>query len=136
MKRILSPALLLLCVLFLPPNGPSVARQAAQREQPQCQFRTIREGVRVLKIWEITDLKWPRIVILRLSVAEYEKFFKDPKSFVNIPEIYGDYPTHKVFRAHLVPPPKYPPGPVTECVVTLSHDQGTTSTATSSCVTR
>lgn len=135
MKRILSPALLLLCLLFLLPNERSVARQAAQREQRQCPFQTISEGVRVLKIWEITDLQWPRIVILRLSIAEYEKFLRDPKGYINVPEIYGKYPTRHVFGFHLERVPRDPRRPVTECVVTISHGQATTSVATSSCPT-
>lgn len=140
MKRILSPALLLLCLLFLPPNRPKAAHQARQGEQqPQVPWQPVRAGVRVLKIWEITDLQWPRIVILRLSVAEYENFLKDPIRFLNIPEIYGSepkYKTHKVYRAHLARVPKVSPGVAPpECVVTNSHGPDTTTTSTSSCPT-
>jgi hypothetical protein len=132
MKRLLFPALLLLCLLFLLPNAPGVAHQAAQSEsQPRVPFQKIREGVSVLKIWEITDLDWPRVVLLRLSVPEYAKFFKDPKGFVNDPQIYGGNPTHKVIRASLAPVPKQPEF---NCLVIVGHDPSTLSKATSSCV--
>lgn len=134
MKRLLFPALLLLCLLFLLPNAPGVAHQAAQSErQPQVPWQPLREGVRVLKIWEITDLDWPRIVILRLSVPEYAKFRKDPKSFLNDPRIYGDKPTDRVIGSHLVPVPRQPGGS-TECLVVSEHDPTTLSRITSSCV--
>lgn len=135
MKRLLFPALLLLYLLFLLPNAPGVAHQAAQSErQPQVPWQPLREGVRVLKIWEITDLDWPRIVILRLSVPEYAKFRRDPKSFLNDPQIYKDHPTHKVIGNHLVPVPRQPGGG-TECLVVSEHDPTTLSRITSSCVT-
>lgn len=133
MKRLLFPALLLLCLLFLLPNAPGVAHQAAQSErQPQVPWQPLREGVRVLKIWEITDLDWPRIVILRLSVPEYAKFFKDPKGFLNDRGIFGDRPTDKVIRCRLAPVPKQP-ADGTECLVVAGHETSTTSKVTSSC---
>ena len=135
MKRLPFPALLLLYLLFLLPNAPGVAHQAAQSErQPQVAWQPIREGVRVLKIWEITDLNWPRIVILRLSVPEYAKFRRDPKTFLNDKQIYGDKPTDKVIGSHLERVPRQPPGG-TECLVVAQHDPTTLSRITSSCVT-
>lgn len=137
MKRLLFPALLLLCLLFLLPNAPGVAHQGTQSEpQPQVQWQNIREGVRVLKIYEITDLKWPQIVILRLSVPEYAKFFKDPKNFLNDPQISGnkpEYKTHRVIRSQLARVPKQADG--IECRVVVGHDPTTLNHGFSSCLT-
>lgn len=134
MKRLPFPALLVLYLLFLLPNAPGVAHQAAQSErQPQVAWQSLREGVRVLKIWEITDLNWPRIVILRLSVPEYAHFRDNPIKFLNVKEIYGDNPTDKI-RSLLAPVPRQPKRG-TECLVVVGHDPTTLSKITSSCVT-
>ena len=83
MKRILFAALLALCVLFLLPSRPTNAQQAEQKKLAPLDWEKLRDGVQVLKVWQLEDAnKYPQISILRVSNAEYLKFFQDPKEFV------------------------------------------------------
>jgi len=83
MKRIIFATLLALCVLFLLPNRPTNAQQAEQKKLAPLEWEKLRDGVQVLKIWQLEEAdKYPQISVLRVSNAEYLKFFQDPKGFV------------------------------------------------------
>jgi hypothetical protein len=84
MKRIVFAALLALCVLFLLPNRPTNAQQAEQKKLGPLDWEKLRDGVQVLKVWKLEGPKaYPQVSILRVSNAEYLKFFQDPHGFVN-----------------------------------------------------
>jgi hypothetical protein len=83
MKRIIFPVLVALCVLFLLPSRPTNAQQTEQKKLTTPQWVKLRDGVQVLKVWQLGDPKaYPQISVLRVSNAEYLKFFQDPKEFV------------------------------------------------------
>lgn len=129
MKRIVAPALLLLCVLFLLPSRPSSAQQAEEKKPAVLQWENIREGVQVLKLWESVGPRWPEIAILRLSKTEYATFFKNPVNFLNEGKVYPhEYPAKRVVRCRLVSPKTAK----SEYVVVLNHDPNSTSTTISS----
>ncbi len=135
MKRITLPALLVLFVFFSPTNEQSSAQQAAQKEPPSTEWKKLKEGVQVLKLWESVGPKWPQIAILRLSVEEYEDFLEHPVDYLNDHKVYPpEYPARRFVRCHLAQLPKKVPGKQSgECMVTLLHDITSTSSGTSSC---
>jgi len=70
--------------LFLLPSRPINAQQAEQKKLATPEWKKLRDGVQVLKIWQLEEAdKYPQISVLRVSNAEYLKFFQDPKGFVN-----------------------------------------------------
>ncbi|MGB2899459.1 MAG: hypothetical protein WBB89_09350 [Candidatus Acidiferrum sp.] len=83
MKRILLAALLALCVLFSLPSRPTKAQQTEQKKLAPLEWEKLRDGVQMLRVWQLEDPKaYPQISVLRVSNAEYLKFFQDPQGFV------------------------------------------------------
>ena len=128
MKRTIYTAAILFLFLLVP-KGPSPGLNGEEKDQLQPEWKTPREGVKILKLWESNiGPKWPQIVILKLNQHEYEQFLKNPKDFFNNLGAFGDRPTHRVFRCHLAP---LKPG-ATEYLVIGKHEYGTTTDAMSS----
>jgi hypothetical protein len=83
MKRIVFAALLALGVLFLLPSRPTNAQQAEQKKLAPLEWEKLRDGVQVLRIWQLEGTSvYPQVSVLRVSNAEYLKFFQDPKGFM------------------------------------------------------
>lgn len=138
MKRILALALALFSLLLLPTGERSFARVAAEKQQndmPPSEFKKLKDGVQVLRLWETIGPKWPQIAILRLSVDEYESFRKDPVGYLNLNKVYPpQYPAKKFDGcelAHVQKKELRKPGD--ECIVMLRHDITSTSVGTASC---
>lgn len=88
------------------------------------------KGIEVLKLWETTGPKLPQIAVLLLSKEEYQTFLKNPKDYLNDFKIFGNTPTTKVSRCHLVS--VKPGNPPSTYAVVAKHDWNCTSVATSS----
>ena len=79
MKRIILPALVVLCVLFLLPSWPISAQQTQQTPQ----WEKLGEDVQVLRVWQLEGANaYPQVSVLRVSDATYLKFFQDPQGFL------------------------------------------------------
>ena len=129
MKRIVTSALLVVCVFLLLPNGRSNAREEEQKKTPPLGWQKLEEGVQVLKLWESVGPKWPEIAVLRLSKEEYEKFYKEPVEYLNKLKVYPpEYPAKKIIPCGLVAPETAK----SDFVVVLKHDITSTSRAMSS----
>jgi hypothetical protein len=86
MKRTLG-AVLLMCVLIL---WPAHAKQDASpmrkadttTAKSSIQWETV-DGSQVLRLWQLEGPKlWPQTTIMRVSHPTYQKYFQDPKKFV------------------------------------------------------
>lgn len=83
MKRILLPALVTLCILFLLPGKPSNAQQGEQRKAAPLRLEKLGDGTQLLRVWRLEgEEKYPQVSVLRVSNATYLKFFQDPQGFL------------------------------------------------------
>jgi len=83
MKRIISPARMVLCVLFLLPSWPTNAQQTGQKNLTPVQWEKLGEDVQVLRVWQLEGTSaYPQVSVLRVSDATYLKFFQDPQGFL------------------------------------------------------
>jgi hypothetical protein len=83
MKRILFAALLVLCVSFLLPSRPTNAQQAEEKKLAPLEWEKLPDGVQMLRVWQLEGEKlYPQVAVLRVSNAEYLKFFQDPQGFL------------------------------------------------------
>ena len=130
MKKIISPALVVLLLLFLPTMERSVAQEAQIKTSP-LPWALIGDGVQVLRLWEIDGgPKWPQIAILRLPVKEYKEFLEHPVDYLNDHKVYPPkYPAKKVILCRT----NHPEPPNSECLVSLFHTPNSTSSASASC---
>ncbi|MGC1485538.1 MAG: hypothetical protein WA789_17220 [Candidatus Acidiferrum sp.] len=138
MKRILALTLALFSLLLLPTSEKSSAQTAAdkqQKEMPAPEFKKLKDGVQVLRLWESIGPKWPQIAILRLSVDEYGSFRKDPVGYLNDNQVYPpEYPAKKFDGCELSHVHEKDGRKLgNECIVMLRHDITSTSVGTSSC---
>lgn len=130
MKRIISPALVVLFLLFLPTMERSVAQEAQKKTSPLL-WAPIGDGVQVLRLWEIDGgPKWPEIAILRLPVKEYKEFLEHPVDYLNDHKVYPpQYPAKKVILCKT----NHPEPANKECIITLMHSPNSTSSTLASC---
>ena len=137
MKRMLALSLALFSLLLLPTGEKSFAQMEAQKDQkemPVTDFKKLKVGVQVLRLWESIGPKWPQIAILRLSAEEYELFLKHPVDYLNDHQVYPpEHAARKFDGCRLAHVEKKDRKPGTECVVILRHDITSTSVGTSSC---
>jgi|ERR1700674_132900 len=130
MKKIISPALVVLLLLFLPTMERSVAQEAQIKTSP-LPWALIGDGVQVLRLWEIDGgPKWPQLAILRLPVKEYKEFLERPVDYLNDHKVYPpEYPAKKVILCN-----KNQPKPSnSECIISLFHTPNSTSGTFASC---
>lgn len=95
MKRIIGPALLVFCLLFLSAREQSPARQEAEKSKSPPQWKQIREGVQAATVWDTIGPTWPQTVLLRLQGNEYAAFLHEPERYVNDLKVLSK-PTVKV----------------------------------------
>ena len=138
MKHILALTLVLFSLLLLPIVEKNFVQMAAEKQPKEMstpEFKKLKDGVQVLRLWESIGPKWPQIAILRLSVDEYESFRKDPVDYLNDNKVYpSEFPAKKFDGcelAHVQKKELRKPGD--ECIVMLRHDITSTSVGTSSC---
>ena len=131
MKRIVGPALMVLCVLFLSAKESGMARQEVQHSTPSPQWIQLQQGIQVLKIWETVGPKWPQVVLFQLSQDEYKKFLQNSEDYVNGLNVLGISSTHKIHSCDLVKVDVSAPS-TTLYLVVLKHEVDTVSTAMSS----
>jgi hypothetical protein len=53
-------------------------------------WKTLKPGIKVLKLWETTGPKQPQIAILQLSSATYKDLQRDAKAFADSYMIFGE----------------------------------------------
>lgn len=82
MNRLPASGFALALVVLL--MAPAVA------QSPKPPWETLKPGVQVLKLWEKIGPAQPQIAIFQVSNEAYKQFRKDPKSFVDIPLIFGE----------------------------------------------
>lgn len=83
MKRLILPALVVLCVLFLPPSRPTSAQQTEQKNLTPPMWEYLGKDVQVLRVWQLEGANaYPQVSVLRVSDATYLKFFRDPQGFL------------------------------------------------------
>jgi hypothetical protein len=131
MKRTIFPALVVLSLFFLPVTRSTLAQQEAQKAVSPPQWKILREGVKVLKLWDTVGPKWPQVVLLQLSKEEYEKLLKDPKEYINNLNVLGESSTHKVFKCRLAAVKESDPSN-TVYLVMFKHEMDTTTQMLSS----
>jgi hypothetical protein len=97
---------------------------------PQAEYETLAKNVKAVRLWQSIGPKWPQIAVLELSGAEYKKFLKNPKSYLNGLNFFGKKLTRKVFccRFARINPKK----PQAQYVVIVKHEIDCTSVSSSS----
>jgi hypothetical protein len=86
MKRTLG-AVLLMCVLILWPahakqDASPMGKADTTTAKSSIQWETV-DGSQVLRLWQLEGPKlWPQTTIMRVSNPTYQKYFQDPKKFV------------------------------------------------------
>jgi hypothetical protein len=87
MRRIIFPAFLGLCILFLLPSKPGSAQQTEQKTEQKkmtpLKWVKLKDGVHMLRVGQLEAGEYPQISVLRVSNATYLKFFQDPEGFLN-----------------------------------------------------
>lgn len=131
MKRTIFPALVVLSLFFLPVTRSTLAHQEGQKAVSPPEWKILREGVKVLKLWDTVGPKWPQVVLLQLSKEEYEKLLKDPKEYINNLNVLGESSTHKVFQCRLAAVKESDPSN-TVYLVMFKHEMDTTTQMLSS----
>lgn len=89
------------------------------------------DGVQVFRVPSPTGFKWPEIVTVQLSQAEYVKFDANPKKYVNDHRFFPK-DVREVFVSHM---PRYQKskamGDLDMCMV-IMHDNSSMSSAVTS----
>ncbi len=88
MKWIVRATVFVSCVFSLLASGPAFAQQIPREQKPPQKlhgWRTLADGVEVLRLWELVPRqdKEPEIAILRLSEERHAKLQEAPSDFIN-----------------------------------------------------
>lgn len=81
-------------------------KPAAARSNTPPQWKTVGDGIPVIKLWETAGPEWPQIAMLDLSNEQYKKLKNDPSTFTNGYKIFPKAVQPGAHCTELEAPPK------------------------------